>query len=296
MAEDFNDLIDQTETRAQALVIEADKAIALLNSVDAMVDNLSSTIEASANEAKESFITLTEQITTAEDTLQTQQGAAKESMTNLMQQVQNAGGRIQESLTNAFNQFIELQEKKQEFLGELGEEIGKVSGSFGELGEECNKVGENIQLKAEAINENLDSFVDASAKEIEDSRREHINLSNRLSDFAKKSREADDQTKEQLFDVIKELNQRVESIETSSTELFDKSVQPEQEQLKNSLESLVLVVEESGSNILQIGKNIQQVNTEMEDKVFEIFDNFPDLIEVQVKTRDSLERIEESIA
>ncbi|MEL6787948.1 MAG: hypothetical protein AAFO76_11180, partial [Cyanobacteria bacterium J06607_15] len=63
MAEDFNDLIDQTETRAQALVIEADKAIELLDSVDAMVDNLSSTIEESANEAQESFDTLTEQIT-----------------------------------------------------------------------------------------------------------------------------------------------------------------------------------------------------------------------------------------
>ena len=52
MAEDFNALLDQTETRAQALVLEADKALALIDSVDTMLDNLSSTIEESANKTK----------------------------------------------------------------------------------------------------------------------------------------------------------------------------------------------------------------------------------------------------
>ncbi|MEL6986561.1 MAG: hypothetical protein AAGK97_01935 [Bacteroidota bacterium] len=296
MAEDFNDLIDQTETRAQALVIEADKAIELLDSVDAMVDNLSSTIEESANEAKESFDTLTEQITTAEDTLQTQQEAVKESMNGLVQQIQEAGGRIQESLTAAFNQFGELQVKKQESLKEVSDEISQVSGSFGELGNECNQVGENILLKAESINKNLNSFIDASAKEIEDLRREHVNLSDKLSDFSEKSSEADDRTKEQLLDVIVELNQKVENIETSSTELFDKTVKPEQYQFKNSLESVALVAEKSGSDILQVGKNIQEINTEVEDRVFEAFDNFSDLIESQTKTRDFLAQVEDSIA
>jgi DNA repair exonuclease SbcCD ATPase subunit len=114
MTEDFNDLLDQTETRAQALVLEADKAIALLDSVDAMIDNLSSTIEESANEAKESFDTLTEQITSAEDTLQNQQEINRESMNGLMQQVQEAGGRIQERLSNGLAQFEELQREKRE--------------------------------------------------------------------------------------------------------------------------------------------------------------------------------------
>lgn len=254
MAEDFNELLDQTETRAQALSVEADKAIELLDSVDEMLDNLSSTIEASANEAKESFDTITEQISTAEDTLQTHQEAAKESINALMQQVQDAGGRIQERLSQALTQFGDLRSKKQEFLGEIGEELGNVSDSVGDLAEECRETVEKLDRESTEFQGKGEQFSTSTKEFFQGLETEKQLLVQNLSDFKEAIKTELESAAKENSNLINYLYEDSNKFSKPIQKMFDKSVEPEEEEFLQAVERLNEVIENTQGEILKIGE------------------------------------------
>lgn len=257
MAEDFNDLLDQTETRAQALTLEADKAIELLDSVDTMLDNLSSTIEESANETKASFDTLSEQITTAEDTLQTQQETARESMNGLMQQVQDAGGKIQASLTNAFNKFGELQTKQQEFLSDVEEELGNASNSFRELGQKSDESEDNIIAKSELFEEGIEIFTNTMSSGTEEDLIMQNLLSNQLFELAKLINTLDITVERQVI-LLEEINYKINDLQSALETTFNKSITPE-------IDSFIFSLENVGETAEKVSQSFIEFTSASED-------------------------------
>ena len=152
MAEDFNALIDQTETRAQALNVEADKAIALLESVDEAIDNLSSTIEESANEAQASFNTLT--MTHSQET-QGKLAQFEAQLAEITQNIDTQWSQLEEA--QLFDQFME---KRAEIIKDGAEKIGEAleNGLVAAMTDNYQQAEKTVE-QFDKVKEQLEKFV-----------------------------------------------------------------------------------------------------------------------------------------
>lgn len=277
MTEKLKDLLAQNTTKAQTLILHTDKAIALLDSVDEIVDNFKLTINTSAGEAKENFETLSEQISIAEDNLKMQQEAAQESMARLMQQVQDAEGRIQETLTNAGHKFEELQTKKQEFCEELDRANRHLSNNLDGIVNQCGQTIENVAQGLDDLDAVAGQIASTMGGVLESVGEQQQELAKQLSGFSQEISQSIKTIDETADNVVEQVGEAVEGLEVPLQTLFEQSIEPETEGFITAFSDLEGEAVEVENAILQLvedglmagsvlNKNIEQIlakNTEI---------------------------------
>jgi|GEM_PF-3664079 len=282
MIKNFDSLSARTKMQVQSLILKADNAIALLDSVDETVDNLSSTIETSANEAQESFETLTEQIAIAEDNLSIQQEAARESMNGLMQQVQQTGDRIQATLDNAFTHFEELQAQQQEFYTKLSEVHSDLNSNLQTIVDQCGETVTNIDSSLGNFNRGSVQFANAIQKLLESCGTRQSTLAQSLSGFSvtmSRSIQAIDETTDSLATRV---STKVTAVEKPLQTLFEQSIEPESDQfvaVVANLEEEVLEVENTILELVDDGLSVGEILTKNTEKVLERDQEIRDCLE-----------------
>jgi DNA repair exonuclease SbcCD ATPase subunit len=241
-----NDLIEQNETRAEALSLEVDRAVECVNQVEQMMTELKSALGSADQEAQTRFEAFNTVLDTLEETLDGDLHTAKERLDSLQQKITDLDSQIDTVSDEAKTQLAEFKSHVESTLAEVESEVEAVQTGLDQFSQQIEAAETEAGTQGEALNGEIESFRNAANEtqtSMGDRKTELVEQFDALEEELREKFESVLETLDSLMEGSGEKHSALEDIlNTTSSEVTDtvteKFTGEVQSQLTDSIELL----------------------------------------------------------